>query len=176
MAPTVADLDGADEEAFRAAMGPLFEQAPAFLGRLAAARPFRDAGGLFERARTIALAMPESEQVELIDAHPRIGAAPSTVSAHSFREQGYATEGGAAPDPEATQLQATLDRLNDAYEARFGFRFVVFVAGRPRSEIVPVMEARLAGDAATERRTALVDIVAIAQDRWRRTAAREDVA
>ena len=37
--------------------------------------------------------MPEPEQVELIDAHPRLGAPPGSVSALSFREQGYDTRG-----------------------------------------------------------------------------------
>jgi len=33
--------------------------------------------------------MPEDEQIELIDAHPRLGAPPASVSALSHREQGY---------------------------------------------------------------------------------------
>ena len=56
------------------------------------ARPFGDAGDLFDRARAIAQAMPEAEQLELIDAHPRLGAPPGAVSALSFVEQGYDRE------------------------------------------------------------------------------------
>ena len=33
--------------------------------------------------------MPLDEKIELIDAHPRLGAPPATVSAMSFVEQGY---------------------------------------------------------------------------------------
>ena len=40
-------------------------------------------------------------------------------------------------------MLAELAELNRAYEERFGFRFVVFVAGRPRREIVPVLRERL---------------------------------
>jgi len=47
------------------------------------------------------------------------------VSTHSYREQGYDV------DPGTVELQQRLDALNDAYEARFGFRFVVFVNGQP---------------------------------------------
>ena len=79
---------------------------------------------LLERAEQIALEMPEDEQVELLDAHPRIGAAPASVSALSYREQGYDR------DPGTAALQARLDRLNAATRRRFGFRFVVFVNGR----------------------------------------------
>ena len=66
-------------------------------------------------------------------------------------------------------LAAELARLNDAYEARFGFRYCVFVAGRPRAALVPVLEAALAADRAAEMQRALDDVVDIAADRHRST-------
>ena len=72
---SIEAIDGLDDAACAAALAPLFEGAPRFLGRLAAARPFGGADALFARAREIAHAMPEVEQLELIDAHPRLGAA-----------------------------------------------------------------------------------------------------
>jgi 2-oxo-4-hydroxy-4-carboxy--5-ureidoimidazoline (OHCU) decarboxylase len=164
----VAALDVLREDAFIAAVGPWFEGAPRFLARLAAARPFRDEPTLFGRAEVIALAMPRDEQIELIDAHPRLGAPPSTVSAASHREQGY--------DRDTTAAIAELERLNAAYEARFGFRFCVFVAGRSRPELVPVLEAALSADGDAEIRRAVVDVVAIARDRARRADAEVGVA
>lgn len=159
----VAALDALPEDAFVAAAAPWFEGAPRFLRRLAAARPFGDAPTLFGRAEAIALALPEDEQLELIDAHPRLGAPPATVSAASFREQGY--------DRETTEAIAELTRLNAEYEARFGFRFCVFVAGRPRPALVPVLRGALAADRDSEIRRALHDVVAIARDRFERAAA-----
>ena len=155
----VAALDALPPEAFAAAVGPWFEGAPRFLARLAAARPFRDESTLFARAAEIALALPEAEQLELIDAHPRLGAPPASVSEASFREQGY--------DREATDAMAELARLNAAYEARFGFRFCVFVDGRSRRELVPLLAAALDADRPAEVRRALRDVVAIARDRSR---------
>lgn len=166
---TVADLSALTATEFAAAMGPYFEGAPRFCARLAAARPFHDADHLFARAAAIAASMPEAAQIELVDAHPRIGAAPGSVSAASFVEQGYGREGGSVSADKAVAGEgraADLARLNDAYEARFGFRFVIFVAGRPRRAIVPIMETRLAGDRLEELQTALADVVAIANDRW----------
>ena len=61
----------------------LFEGAPQFLARLTGAGPFDTDEALFATAREIAHAMPEPEQVELIDAHPRLGAPPGSVSAFS---------------------------------------------------------------------------------------------
>ena len=158
----VAALDALPDDAFVAAAAPWFEGAPRFLRRLAAARPFGDAATLFRRAEAIALASPERDQLELIDAHPRLGAPPATVSASSYREQGY--------DREATEAIADLDLLNAAYEARFGFRFCVFVNGRSRPELVPVLESALIEDRDAEIRRALHDVVAIARDRFAKAA------
>jgi 2-oxo-4-hydroxy-4-carboxy-5-ureidoimidazoline decarboxylase len=156
----VARLDALPEDAFVAAAAPWFEGAPRFLRRLAAARPFRDESTLFGNAEAIALEMPEDEQLELIDAHPRLGAPPASVSALSHREQGY--------DRETTEAMAALARLNAAYEDQFGFRYCVFVNGRSRANLVPVLEAALGEARDDEIRRALIDVVAIARDRARR--------
>jgi 2-oxo-4-hydroxy-4-carboxy-5-ureidoimidazoline decarboxylase len=164
-------LDGLDERACAEALAPLFEGAPRFLARLAADRPFGNPDALFARARELAHLIPEDEQIELIDAHPRLGAPPGSVSALSFREQGYDAEAAdAAAEAERSRVQAELERLNAAYEARFGFRYCVFVAGRPRGELLPGMEATLDADRDAERDRALDAVVDIAADRYRTLA------
>jgi 2-oxo-4-hydroxy-4-carboxy-5-ureidoimidazoline decarboxylase len=155
-------LDGVPDAAFRGEMAALFEDAPQFIDRLVAARPFGSWDALFAAAERIAREMPEDEQLELINAHPRLGAPPATVSQHSFREQGY--------DRETTEAIADLELLNAAYEARHGFRFCVFVDGRSRPELVPVLEAAIGADRDDEIRRALHDVVAIARDRATKTA------
>jgi 2-oxo-4-hydroxy-4-carboxy--5-ureidoimidazoline (OHCU) decarboxylase len=151
-------LDELPARDFEAAVSPLFEGAPRFLARLAAARPFGADEAMFAAAERIALAMPEDEQLELIDAHPRIGAPPESVSAMSFREQGY--------DRETTEALEAFETLNAEYEARFGFRYCVFVNGRSRAALVPELRAAMLRDPATERDRALRDVVAIARDRF----------
>ena len=163
----MAELDALPGADFVAAGAPWFEGAPRFLARLARARPFGDESTLFARARELALSMPEVEQLELIDAHPRLGAPPASVSASSFREQGYDRETSAAIDE--------LARLNAAYEARFGFRFCVFVNGRSRPALVPLLESALGADRDAEIRRALGDVVAIARDRYATARATEEV-
>jgi 2-oxo-4-hydroxy-4-carboxy-5-ureidoimidazoline decarboxylase len=152
-------LDGLPDVAFVEAVAPLFEGAPRFLARLAGARPFGDEETMFARAVAIALAMPEEDQIELIDAHPRLGAPPGSVSALSHREQGY--------DRETTEAIVDLERLNRAYELRFGFRFCIFVNGRSRAALVPILGAALSADRTDEIVRALNDVVAIAHDRYR---------
>ena len=65
-------------------------------------------------------------------------------------------------------MLAELAELNRAYEQTFGFRFVVFVNGRPRREIVPVLRERLERTREEELATAVDELVQIAIDRWRR--------
>jgi 2-oxo-4-hydroxy-4-carboxy--5-ureidoimidazoline (OHCU) decarboxylase len=151
------------------ALVPFFEGAPGFLRRLVDARPFGSAATLFERAREVALSMPEDEQIELLDAHPRLGAAPESVSRLSFTEQGYdrAPVGGDVAATAATA--ATLAGLNAEYEERFGFRYCVFVAGRSRAALIPEFEAAFERDRDGELRRGIGAVIDIAADRyWKR--------
>jgi 2-oxo-4-hydroxy-4-carboxy-5-ureidoimidazoline decarboxylase len=162
----VIDLESGPAEDFAAATAPLFEGAPRFLARLAAARPFASADELFERARVIAHEMPEDEQIELVDAHPRLGAPPGSVSALSFVEQGYDRESAdMAAEAERTRVAASLDRLNATYEDRFGFRYCTFVAGRSRPALLPEFEAALDRRRDEELHRALDAVIDIAIDR-----------
>jgi len=140
----------------------LFEGAGPLIERLRPEAPFVSARAMLERAREILAAMPEAEQIAVINAHPRIGERPERVRAQSaiaFREQGYDR------DVTPPEVFARLAHLNDEYEQKFGFRFVVFVNGRSKEAIVPILEARLRGARIEELRTALADIVAIAEAR-----------
>jgi len=155
------DMSGsAPDRPDRRTLEELFESASRFLDRVVAAGPFADDAALFATARTIAHSMPEDEQIELVDAHPRLGAPPGTVSPMSYREQGYDRPPGASVD-----IVAELERLNDAYERRHGFRYCVFVAGRPREALLPGMAAAVEADRTVELHRALDAVVDIAIDR-----------
>lgn len=102
--------------------------------------------------------LSDAEKRKVLDAHPAIGQKRG-VSARSAAEQ------GSDDDP---VVLAELARLNAEYEARHGFRFVVFVNRRPKAEILEVLRGRIANPTAVELETALRELVAIATDRWRR--------
>jgi 2-oxo-4-hydroxy-4-carboxy--5-ureidoimidazoline (OHCU) decarboxylase len=109
-------------------------------------------------AHDVIAELSEDEKLEALNAHPAIGA--KNLSTRSAAEQG---EG----DDPATL--AELDGLNAEYEERFGFRFVVFVNRRPKSEIVPILRERLERPREEELDRAVKELVAIAEDRWRRS-------
>ncbi len=110
-------------------------------------------------ARDAIASLSEEEKLEALNAHPAIGDRAG-LSARSAAEQ------GANAEPE---VLAELERLNRAYEERFGFRFVVFVNGRPKREILEVLRIRLGRTREEELDAALEELVAIAEDRWRRS-------
>ena len=110
------------------------------------------------RAATLVRELPHDEQIEVLAAHPAIGQR-SGLSARSAAEQ------GGDADPE---VLAELARLNAEYEARHGFRFVVFVNRRPKAEILTILRERIGRSTADELQTALGELVQIAIDRWRR--------
>jgi 2-oxo-4-hydroxy-4-carboxy--5-ureidoimidazoline (OHCU) decarboxylase len=99
--------------------------------------------------------VPEHELVEALEAHPQIGA--KNLSERSAREQG--------PDGDAA-IETELAYLNQVYEEKFGFRFVVFVNRRPKSEISDALRSRLERTREEELETAVRELVAIARDRW----------
>jgi 2-oxo-4-hydroxy-4-carboxy--5-ureidoimidazoline (OHCU) decarboxylase len=107
------------------------------------------------RARELAYELTDDEKKDVLDAHPAIGAKAASV--RSEREQ------GSDDDP---AVLAELAELNRAYEAKFGFRFVVFVNRRPRREIVPILRERLQRTRAEELETGVDELIQIAIDRW----------
>jgi 2-oxo-4-hydroxy-4-carboxy--5-ureidoimidazoline (OHCU) decarboxylase len=109
-------------------------------------------------ARDVIAQLSEEEKLEALNAHPAIGA--KRLSARSAAEQG----GDADP-----VVLTELAYLNQVYEEKFGFRFVVFVNRRPKAEILEVLRQRLEHTREEELDAAVEEVVAIAEDRWRRS-------
>ena len=112
-----------------------------------------------DQAEDVLRGLTEEEQVEALSAHPAIGAR-SGLSARSAEEQ------GSDANP---AILSELAYLNQVYEEKFGFRFVVFVNRRPKAEILEVLRDRIAHTREEELGTGVRELVAIARDRWTRT-------
>jgi len=113
------------------------------------------------QAEEVVEGLTEEEKLEALDAHPAIGERAG-LSARSAAEQG----GGGETDHKVLD---ELAHLNAEYEGKFGFRFVVFVNKRPKSEILDVLRQRIGLTRAEELDTGCRELVAIARDRWTRT-------
>jgi 2-oxo-4-hydroxy-4-carboxy--5-ureidoimidazoline (OHCU) decarboxylase len=133
-------------------LAELFEGHTRFVDRLAGLEDPLD------QANEILASLDEELKVEALNAHPAIGA--KGLSERSATEQGTDT------DP---AVLAELSYLNQVYQEKFGFRFVVFVAGRSKREILQVLAERIARTREEELETGCTEVVAIAKDRWTRT-------
>lgn len=127
------------------------ELAELFSGRTRFVERLAEEDDPLTRARALAHEVDDDEKFEALAAHPRIGE-------RSPEQHG--------DDP---AVLAELAELNHEYEERFGFRFVVFVNGRSRAEILPVLRERLRNTRTQELDTGLSELVAIAEDRWRKS-------
>ena len=101
-------------------------------------------------ARDVIAVLPEADKAAALAAHPRIG------------------EPAPEQRGEDPAVLAELAYLNQVYEEKFGFRFVVFVNRRSRAELLPVLQERLGRTREEELETGLEELVRIAEDRWRR--------
>jgi 2-oxo-4-hydroxy-4-carboxy--5-ureidoimidazoline (OHCU) decarboxylase len=131
----------------------LFEDSSPLARRVASA-----GGDPIAAARAALPELTDAEKVATLNAHPRIGAPAAAMSDRSRREQ------GTDADP---AVLTELEQLNSEYEARFGFRFVVFVGGRSRAQVLEDLKARLTRSREEEMRAGLGAIIAIAEDRAR---------
>jgi OHCU decarboxylase len=101
-------------------------------------------------------AAPREMRLALIRAHPEL-AGRTRMAEASVREQS-----GAGLDQCSLAEFEAFQRLNAAYNARFGFPFIVAVKGLSRADILAAFEARLANDPETEFATAIDQIHRIA--------------
>jgi OHCU decarboxylase len=97
----------------------------------------------------------------ILGAHPRLGA--KKAAAESLSDSSKSEQAGFGEGSEAELLKG----LNEEYESKFpGLRYVVFVNGRPRTEIMQNMKTRIErGDFEAEVQEGIEAMCDIAKDR-----------
>jgi allantoicase len=117
--------------------------ARAWARRMTEARPFRDLATVKAEAARAADVLGESDWLEAFAAHPRIGESTSDARNWSAQEQ-------AGVNDAARATRDALAEVNGAYEAKYGFRYIVFATGKSAEEMLAIARARLDGDRARE--------------------------
>jgi OHCU decarboxylase len=118
----------------------------AWVGRMAAGRPYADLDGLFGAGDRAVRQLDRDALTEALAAHPRIGqraAGASTEAVWSRQEQ------AAVGDADA-EVRAALQQGNRAYEERFGHVFLIAASGRSAEELLAALRERLGNDPDTE--------------------------
>lgn len=113
-------------------------------------------------------ASPE-RQLEVIRAHPDL--AGKAAIAGELTDDSTREQAGAGLDQCTPEEMARFERLNAAYQEKFGFPFVMAVRGNDRHDILTAFEIRLENAPEEERRTAIEQINRIAAFRLEERAA-----
>lgn len=117
---------------------------------MTARRPFGTDATLFSAAEAVWAEASEADVLEALAHHPRIGANLDELRAKYASTAGWAAgeQAGAQAASEAT-LAALRDE-NAAYEARYGFVFVVCATGKRADEMLAILRGRMANTRAAE--------------------------
>ena len=148
---------------FMDALGGLFEHSPWVAEGALAARPFRSGAELHAKMVAVMRNAPFERALALLRAHPELAGramVSKTLTADSANEQTRSGLTQCTPE-EFERLQ----QLNSAYNAKFGWPFILAVRQLDRPTIIRTFAARLESNAADEFAACLANIETIT--RWR---------
>jgi OHCU decarboxylase len=140
--------------------------------QMTARRPFASAEAMDTAADTIWRSLDRADWLEAFAAHPRIGAGkvgrvlsdPAPGADWSDAEQAGVADA-------ADEMKRRLAKANRAYEARFGYIFIVCATGKTAGEMLALLEQRLRHDAGEELPVAVEEQRKITQLRLRKLTA-----
>jgi 2-oxo-4-hydroxy-4-carboxy-5-ureidoimidazoline decarboxylase len=162
---TLAELSTASQATFVQALDGIYEHSPWVAERAWSARPFATLEALSAALSAAVAAADRGTQLALIRAHPELvgrAAVGGELTELSRQEQE-----GVGLDRCSPEEFVRLTSLNQAYQAKFGFPFIIAVAGHTRASIIEALERRLHNSADEEFRESLRQIERIAAIRLR---------
>ena len=157
---TLEELNARDRRGFVVALGGVFEDSPWVAEAAWRRHPFATLDALYRAMVDAVRGAAEDAQLALIRAHPELAgkaAVRGELTADSTAEQSGAGLAQCSP-----QEFARLQELNLAYNAKFGFPFIIAVKGLDRAAIIERFAERLERDRPTEFEEALQQIARIA--------------
>jgi 2-oxo-4-hydroxy-4-carboxy-5-ureidoimidazoline decarboxylase len=110
---------------------------------MTAARPFATIAALEQAADRIWWSLGEPDWREAFAAHPKIGAGHTGTVATAAGTVAWSDEEQAGVAGAAVAVTARLAAANRAYEARFGYIFIICATGRSGAEMLEALERRL---------------------------------
>lgn len=145
---TLAEINAADRETFVALLAGTYEHSPWVAEAAWSQRPFASLAALKQALVTAVRDAGREKQLALLRSHPELAGkamVSKSLTAESTNEQGRAGLADCTPEE-----FAKLQQLNAAYNAKFGWPFMLAVrgprgAGLHRREIIATFERRLHG-------------------------------
>jgi 2-oxo-4-hydroxy-4-carboxy-5-ureidoimidazoline decarboxylase len=150
-------LNNMSLEKFTAALGEIWENKPEIAQKTWINKPFENLNSLYRAMIAVVDNMSAAEQLALIKAHPDLGSKTKMAEA-SVQEQA-----GVGLDRLSTGEYERFQSLNQAYQDKFDFPFVVAVKDHTKESILAAFETRLKNSQEHERKKALTEISKIAR-------------
>ncbi len=157
------DINAMEQRDFTRALGDIFEHSPWVAERAWQARPFANLDSLCAAMAAVVEAADGDAKLTLLRAHPDLAgkaARRGGLSEASTREQA-----GAGLDRLSDAEYARFHILNDAYQRRFAFPFIVAVRDHTKASILEAFETRLDNGHDDEVAEALGNVARIAKYR-----------
>jgi allantoicase len=145
-------LNAMDEQEVRALLAD-FCAAPAWIDRMASARPFASAPAVLTAADKAADAVGPDGWREAFRHHPRIGERQAQRPQSNAAQAASSREQAGVQQADAADL-AALAEGNRTYEDRFGYVFIVCASGKTAPEMLSMLRDRLKNDPDRELRVA----------------------
>lgn len=148
-----------DRPTFVARFGSIYERSPWVAEAVWTSLPFADRAALERALQTVVTESGHARQLELLRLHPRLGTR-LPLSGYSRAEQA-----GAGLLAAQAAEREELERLNRAYEDKFGFPFILAVRAANLGAILDSCASRINHDAAVEFAESLRQVHTIARFR-----------
>jgi allantoate deiminase/N-carbamoyl-L-amino-acid hydrolase len=165
---TLQHLNSLDTATFVDLLRGIYEHSPWIPERAAAHRPFASLAALKLALQDAVTQAAEDEQLSLLRAHPELAGKAAIAGELTLESTGEQAASGL--DRCSPEEFAALHRLNAAYNARFGFPFILAVKGPTgkgltRQAIIATFERRLKHRRQDELQEALRQVHRIAEIR-----------
>jgi OHCU decarboxylase len=138
--------------------------------QMVAARPFKDPDALTAAADRVWWSLGSDDWLEAFHSHPKIGE-KKAAAATAVEAQRWSEDEQSGLRNSAQQTLAALAELNQAYEEKFGYIFIVCASGKSSEEMLAILRNRLNSNADDELRIAAAEQAKITELRLRKLLA-----
>jgi len=134
------DLNNLNRDKFISWFGVIFEKTQWIAEKLFEQKPFKDKDDLINKMIQIYETSPRNKTLNVLRAHPKL-AVEKNLTEHSNKEQSGANL------KNCTQEEfEEFEKLNEKYEKKFGFPFIIAVKGKNKIEILNNFRQRINND------------------------------
>ena len=168
----IARINALNRAEFVALLGALYEHSPWTADKAFEQRPFADGEALGAALRLTVDHASDSQRLQLIRAHPVL--AGDRVAARALTASSMSEQASVGLDRLTDDESAMWAKLNAAYQAEFGFPFIICVTLHTKADILAALNRRLSSTRQQELREAITQIHDIARLRLKQILDRLD--